>query len=38
MSHVVSGGTMIDLAVDGNTLATGTINGDSEVDIKETGP
>ncbi|KAF2709195.1 concanavalin A-like lectin/glucanase [Pleomassaria siparia CBS 279.74] len=37
-SHGVSGGTTIDFVVDGNTLATGAINGDSEVDITYTGP
>ena len=37
ISHGVSGGTTIDLVVDGNALATAAINGDSEVDVKYTG-
>lgn len=37
-SYGLTGGTTIDLVVDGVTLATGAINGDSQVDITYTGP
>lgn len=36
--HLLGGGTTIDLVVDGNTLATGAITGDTEVTIRYTGP
>jgi hypothetical protein len=37
-SHSVSEGTTIDFVVDGNTVATGAINGDNEVNVKYTEP
>jgi hypothetical protein len=36
--HELTGGTTINLVVDGQTLATGAINGPTEVDITYTGP
>lgn len=36
--YYLEGGTTLNLVDSGTTLATGTIVGDSEVDIKYTGP
>ncbi|KAF2648595.1 concanavalin A-like lectin/glucanase [Lophiostoma macrostomum CBS 122681] len=38
VDYGVSGGTTVDLVVDGNTLATGAIASDTEVDATYTGP
>jgi hypothetical protein len=37
-SYGIQGGTTIDFVNNGNTLATGAINGDSGVDTAYTGP